>query len=137
MTKSVILFDGVCNLCNSFVNWVVRHDRKDRFVFASLQSDRASILIKDTLALKDIRTIILIENGKKYVRSTAALRIFKGLGRRWSWLYVFILVPRFVRDGFYNWIARNRYRWFGKNESCMVATPELKKKFLENDEERK
>lgn len=137
MNKSVILFDGVCNLCNAFVKWIIRHDRKDRFVFASLQSANASILLKDTLGLKDTKTIVLIENGKKYIRSTAALRILKGIGRQWSFFYVFILVPPFIRDILYELIAKNRYRWFGKNDTCMLPTGESQNKFLDNDKHDK
>lgn len=133
MNKSVILFDGVCNLCNSFVNWIIRHDRHNRFVFGSLQSAGATGLLKDVLGLKDIKTIVLIENGKKYIRSTAALRILKGLGRQWSFFYVFIIVPPFIRDTLYKFIAKNRYRWFGRTEDCMVPTPELQNRFLDDD----
>lgn len=133
MNKSVILFDGVCNLCNSFVNWIIRHDRHKRFVFGSLQSAGATGLLKDVLGLKDIKTIVLIENGKKYIRSTAALRILKGLGRQWSFFYVFIIVPPFIRDTLYKFIAKNRYRWFGRTEDCMVPTPELQNRFLDDD----
>ena len=114
-TQPIILFDGVCNLCNSSVQFILRHDKKKQFVFASLQSDPGQELMKKFgLPLTELNSFILIENGKMYSRSTAALRVVKKLNALWPGLYIFIIVPRFIRDAVYNWISRNRYKWFGK-----------------------
>ncbi|WP_353132097.1 thiol-disulfide oxidoreductase DCC family protein [Pseudopedobacter sp.] len=129
--QSVILFDGVCNLCNSFVQFVIKHDRKERFRFASLQSDFAEKeLANSFIDNQKMSTVILLENGKFYSKSTAALRILKKLNGLWPLLYVFIIVPVFIRDTVYNLIARNRYKWFGKKDSCMIPSPELQRRFL-------
>jgi predicted DCC family thiol-disulfide oxidoreductase YuxK len=129
--SNIILFDGVCNLCNSSVQFVIRHDKGAKFKFASLQSEFGQkILREEQLPVDDLRSFILIENGKVYTRSTAALRVAKKLGGAWPLLYGFIIVPRFIRDAVYDLIARNRYKWFGKQEACWVPTPELKNRFL-------
>ena len=128
---TVILFDGVCNLCNGFVQFVIEHDRTGRFKFASLQSDVAREFLKEAPAdFRNTDSVILLENGKFYQQSTAALRILRHLAAPWSWLYAFIILPAFLRDIVYAFIARNRYRWFGQQESCMLPTPELKGRFL-------
>ncbi len=129
--QSVILFDGVCNLCNSFVQFVIKHDRKERFRFASLQSDFAEKeLANSFIDNQKMSTVILLENGKLYSKSTAALRILKKLNGLWPLLYIFIIVPAFLRNVVYNLIARNRYKWFGKKDSCMIPSPELQRRFL-------
>lgn len=128
---NVILFDGVCNFCNSSINFTIRHDKKNRFHFAPLQSE-PGIAIKKQYNLPDefLSSVILIENGKAYIKSTAALRIARRLNGAWPLFYGLIIVPVFIRDRVYNIIARNRYKWWGKKESCMVPTPEVRKKFL-------
>lgn len=128
---SIILFDGVCNLCNWSVQFVIKHDPEKKFRFASLQSDFAKKLLTGySMETKEMNSFILVENGKIYARSTGALRVLKQL-RGWSVLfYCFILVPRFLRDGIYNFIAKTRYRRFGKRDECMVPTPELRSRFL-------
>ncbi len=130
--QHIILFDGVCNLCNTSVQFVINRDPKHRFNYAPLQGDTA----KDLLAISgspglDLDSVVLVEDGKVYDRSTAALRIARKLTGGWPLLYGFIIVPKFIRDGVYNWIAKNRYRWFGKQDSCMIPTPELKSLFLD------
>ena len=128
----VVLFDGVCNLCNSSVQFIIRRDKKDRFRFAPLQGTTGQALLqKHGLPADSFNSFILAEGDKIYTHSTGALRMLKGLGFPWSLAYGFIIVPRFIRDGVYNAVARNRYKWFGKQESCMIPTPELKKKFLD------
>lgn len=129
---NLILFDGVCNLCNGFVQFVVNHDRSDRFMFGALQSSAAKLLLsgKD-LDPADLSTVLYLKGDRLLVRSSAALHIFKDLGGFWSLAYAFMIVPRPLRDMVYNWVARNRYRWFGKRESCMLPTPALRAKFLE------
>lgn len=127
----VIFFDGFCNLCSGAVQFVIKRDSQGLFRFASLQSDYAASALKQ-FELEPVQadSIVLLENGKVYQRSTAALRIAKKLKGLWPLLYGFIILPRFIRDGVYNFIAKNRYKWFGKQESCWVPTPELKERFL-------
>ncbi len=128
---SIILFDGVCNLCNSSVNFIIDHDKKNVFRFASLQSDAGQTLLKKfNLNTNDFNSIILVENDKFYERSSAVLKIVKKFPGLWKLLYLFIIIPPSVRNFVYDIIADNRYKWFGKRESCRVPTPELKEKFL-------
>lgn len=128
--KGIILFDGVCNLCNSFVQKVIAADRNDYFRFAALQSVAAQELLKNHPEVKDLKTVIFLENGNLYIRSTAALKISKHLSGIWPLMQVGFIFPAFIRNGVYNFIAKNRYRWFGKKDACMVPTPALKQKFL-------
>lgn len=131
--KNLVLFDGVCNLCNSSVQLIIKRDKKDIFRFASLQSDLGISLTNNTEPLTEssLKSIVLIESdGKRYTKSTAALRIARHLSG-YSWLPVFMILPKFIRDFFYDLIARNRYRWFGRKDECMMPTPELQSKFLD------
>jgi predicted DCC family thiol-disulfide oxidoreductase YuxK len=128
----IVLFDGVCNLCNSSVQFILKRNKKNRFVFGSLQGKTGqSYLQQFNLPATAFNSFMLIENGKLYTRSTAVLRMLKHLGGAWQLLYAFIIIPAFIRDAIYNFIARNRYKWFGKQESCWLPTPELKSKFLD------
>lgn len=128
----VILFDGVCNLCNSSVQFIIKRDRKRIFRYASLQSEFGKKIIERfKLADKNIDSIILFENNSIKIKSTAVLQVLKRTGGIYSILYVFIIVPESIRNGIYDFIARNRYRWFGKRETCMIPTPELKKRFID------
>ena len=127
----IILFDGICNLCNTAVNLVINIDKKDLFRFAALQSDIGQTLIsKYNIDRSNTDSIILIENKKAYIKSTAALRIAKNLPGAYPLLYCFIIIPSFIRNWVYDYIAKNRYRWYGKKESCMIPTPKLQRKFL-------
>src|ERR1017187_4059456 len=126
--KPVVLFDGVCNLCNGAVRFILARDPAARFRFASLQSDAARRLLGDSAPSE---TIVLLEAGKTCTKSTAALRIARGLRLPWPLLYAFIAVPRPLRDLVYDWVARHRYRWFGKRDTCMLPTPELRERFME------
>jgi len=126
----VILFDGVCNFCNGAVNFVLKRDRKKVFRFAALQSEAArQLLAKHGWPVNDLQSFLLIENGKLYHRSTAALRVCRYLNGLWPICRVFLIVPRFIRDGLYNWIARNRYPWFGRKETCRIPTVEERERF--------
>lgn len=130
--KKIILFDGVCNLCNSFVNRIIKNDNKDVFVFASLDSDIGK-KITDYLQIDTtkVESIILYEPNISYeIKSTAALKIMKEFGGFWWLTQIGYLLPQTVRDGIYDIVAKNRYKWFGKKDSCMIPTPELKAKFL-------
>ncbi len=127
----IILFDGVCNLCNGAVQFVIKNDKKKLFRFAALQSEIGIELSKKyNLPSDTMNTFVAIINDKSYTRSTAALEVTKMLGGILSLAYVFIIVPPLIRDSVYNWIAKNRYSWFGKQESCMIPTPELRDRFL-------
>ena len=131
-TNYIILFDGVCNLCNSSVQFILKRDRKKLFHFGSLQGKAGQeYLRRFNLPTDNFNSFMLVENGKLYTRSTGALRMLKHLGGGWSLLYAFIIIPRFIRDAVYNWIAKNRYKWFGKQEACWLPTPELKERFLD------
>lgn len=127
----IILFDGVCNLCNSSVTFVIKRDKNDLFRFAALQEEAGQKLIeKHGIDTSNTDSIILIDGEKAYVKSTAALKIARHLGGGYALLYAFMIVPRFLRNWVYDYVARNRYRWYGKKDSCMIPTPELKAKFL-------
>ena len=129
--KPVIFFDGICNLCNAAVQFTIKHDKKGFFRFTALQGEYAqSALPKFKVDLKSMNSILLLENDQLYTKSSAALRIAKRLNGLWPLLYGFIIVPKFIRDYFYDVIAKNRYKWWGRQESCWVPTPELKSKFL-------
>jgi predicted DCC family thiol-disulfide oxidoreductase YuxK len=128
--NGIILFDGVCNYCNTMVNFVIKRDKKDRFLFAPLQSDKGQELRKKYNIADGIDSFIYIENETAHIYSTGALKVCKYLSGAWPALYAFIIVPVFLRDGVYKWIARNRYKWFGKKETCMIPSPEVRRKFL-------
>jgi len=130
--KKIILFDGVCNLCNSAVNYVIEHDPKDVFRFASLQSEAGIQLMEERgIDPEAIDSIILIQPGIAYYKkSTAALKISKDLSGSISFLRFFSALPESFRDVVYDFIANHRYKWFGKKDACMIPTPELKAKFL-------
>lgn len=131
--KQLILFDGVCNLCNSSVLYVIKRDKKDLFLFAPLQSDVGKEIIKKFNINTEETDSILLYNPKKdslTYKSTAALLIAKQLGFAINLMSIFLIVPAFIRNWVYNYIAKNRYQWYGKKEACMIPTPELKSKFL-------
>lgn len=131
-SNAIILFDGVCNLCNGFVNFVFDHDPAGYFKVGSLQSTPAKeYLNRFGENPGTINTIVLIEDGHLYRRSTAALRIFRRLAAPWPFLYVFIVVPRPLRDWIYDVVAANRYDWFGQREQCRMPTPEQQDRFVE------
>ncbi len=129
--NKIILFDGVCNLCNSSVNFVIKHDTKNVFKFAALQSEVGKELIsKFDIDTSKVDSIILIDGEKHYEKSSAALHISKELSGAYPLLFGFMIFPKFVRNAVYDYIAKNRYKWFGKSENCMIPTVELKNKFL-------
>lgn len=122
MTNSpLILYDGICNLCNHSIRFVIKNDKKGIFKFASLQSEKGkNVLIEHRLNEKNFTSFILIENGKLFFRSTAALKVVKKLNGPIRLLYIFILIPAFMRNIIYDVIAKNRYKWFGKTENCEI-----------------
>jgi predicted DCC family thiol-disulfide oxidoreductase YuxK len=127
----VILFDGVCNLCNASVQFVIKRDVKQKFRFASLQSDFAKNVLLQHHISDEIRTIVLLTNNRIYLRSNAVLEISRELNGLWSLIYIFKIIPRFFRDGVYNFISKNRYQWFGRIDTCWLPTPDLKSRFLD------
>lgn len=131
--KVIILFDGVCNLCNGAVNWLIARDKKDLFRFVSLQSGLGQKITHHIgVDTSRIDSIIFYQPGLAYYyKSDAALKTASLLGFPWSLWGVFRVLPRPLRDTLYDWVARNRYRWFGRKEQCRVPTPELRGKFLE------
>jgi predicted DCC family thiol-disulfide oxidoreductase YuxK len=129
--KSIILFDGVCNLCSGAVQFILKRDHKKNFVFASLQSEIGKTLLSKYKVDTSVETIILLQDDKYFSQSTAALEIARQLSGGWPLLYAFVIIPRFIRDGIYDWISRNRYRFFGKKDACMIPSPEWKNRFLD------
>ena len=129
--QAAVLFDGVCNLCNGSVQFIIAHDPAAHFRFAALESEAARRLLGECALSGPLPdSVALIETGHVYTRSAAALRIARRLAFPWPLLYAFIIVPRPLRDMIYDLIARNRYRWFGKRDACMVPTRELRTRFL-------
>ena len=129
--KPIILFDGICNLCNGAVQFVIKRDPAAIFSFASLQSDIGQQLLKKfDLPGNELNSFVLIQQDKSYTRSTAALKVAKQLKGPIKLLYGFIIVPVFIRNFVYRIIAANRYRWFGKRDSCMLPSVDLKERFL-------
>jgi predicted DCC family thiol-disulfide oxidoreductase YuxK len=127
----IVLFDGVCNLCNGSVQFIIRHDRQGRFRFASLQSSVGQDLqARFGMDPGRLDSVILVEGDRWFKESDAALRIARGMSGAWKALAVFRVIPRPIRDAAYRLIARNRYRWFGKQETCWLPTPELRGRFL-------
>lgn len=132
---SIILFDGVCNLCNGVVQFILRHDKAGRFKFAALQSDTGQrILRQHGLPPEGVNSFLLLENGRLFSRSTAALRLARRLGGFYSLAYLLMLVPQPLRDFVYKMVATNRYRFFGQRESCAIPTPDRKERFLDNSD---
>ncbi len=131
MENPIVFFDGVCNLCNQSVQFIIRHDPKQYFKFAALQSAFAKEILKpyhiDTTAFQ---SIVYLEGNKVYQNSDAVLHIARHLNKGYKFLYIFRFVPRFIRDALYKFIAKNRYKWMGKKEACMIPTPALKERFL-------
>jgi predicted DCC family thiol-disulfide oxidoreductase YuxK len=124
----IILFDGVCNLCTGSVRFVIARDSRRQFRFASLQSSVAERLLgrRDTL-----ESVVLVEDGRTYRKSTAALRIARRLDGLWPLLSVLLVIPRSLRDALYDWIGARRYRWFGRTDACWTPRPELADRFLD------
>jgi predicted DCC family thiol-disulfide oxidoreductase YuxK len=127
----IVLFDGVCNFCNFWVNFLIDRDKKDKFRFSALQSEKGQELLKKyNLKTEDFDTFVLIDGDKTYIKSTASLIVAKNLGGLWKLLYASIIIPRLVRDFIYSLIAKNRYSLFGKKDVCRIPSAEERKKFL-------
>jgi predicted DCC family thiol-disulfide oxidoreductase YuxK len=131
MEHPIILFDGVCNLCNASVQFIINRDPKAKFRFTSLQSEAGQTIMKK-FGLPDqaLYSVMLVRDGKVHDRSRAALEIARGLSGLWPLMYAFIIVPPFLRNFVYDWISRNRYKWFGVRQECMMPTPDMKVRFI-------
>ncbi|MFS0614848.1 thiol-disulfide oxidoreductase DCC family protein [Lederbergia ruris] len=127
---AIILFDGECNLCNSSVQFIIKHDPLAYFRFSSIQGAEGKKLLAQYGEADDLNSVILIENGKLYRKSTAVLRICRHLTGFWKLVYFLIIVPVPIRNLFYNFIANHRYKWFGKKQACMLPSPEIQRRFL-------
>ncbi|AIQ67382.1 thiol-disulfide oxidoreductase DCC family protein [Paenibacillus graminis] len=129
--KAVVLIDGVCHLCQGLVRFIIPRDPQGRILFAPLQSEISRKLMNDSgLVPGQLSTVVLLENGVCYTESAAVLRIARRLRFPWPAAYLLIVIPRPLRNALYRLVARNRYRWFGRDEQCMVPTPEIRKRFL-------
>lgn len=129
--QRLVLFDGVCNFCNSAVLFIVDRDPAERFKFASLQSDAGQRVLQEHKCDPQIDSVVLVEGARTYLRSTAALRIAKALKFPWPILfYLFIWIPRALRDAAYRYFATHRYQWFGKSDQCRIPTPELRRRIV-------
>lgn len=128
----VLLFDGVCNLCNSAVQFCIKNDATGKIKFTPLQSDYGQHYLKKfDLDTEDFDTVVLVSNEQHYTKSDVPLQLAKHFdGWYWRLFLIFYIIPKFIRDAVYDFIAKNRYRWFGKKESCMMPTPDLKQRFL-------
>ena len=127
----IVVFDGVCNLCNHSVQFILRHEAAPHFQFAPLQTPAGTRLMKAFgFSVDEAKTFVLITDGKPYAKSDAAIRIARHLKGAWKLAGLIRVVPRPIRDWIYDVVARNRYRWFGKTDACMVPTPELRARFL-------
>jgi len=136
ISHPVILFDGVCNLCSGSVQFIIRHDKKKLFRFASLQSPFGQAVMQQfSLPVTELNSFILLENNRIYTKSTGALRVAKELDGLYKLLYAFIAVPPFIRNGIYNYIAKRRYQWLGKKEACWIPTTELQSLFWDDGTE--
>ena len=129
--NKIVLFDGVCNFSNSSVQFIIRNDKTNSLKFASLQSEIGQRLITTYNLSKELDSVIFIENNQAYIKSKAALKIANYFGGFWKIFQVFNIIPSFIRDFFYDIIANNRYKWFGKKDSCMLPSPEVRSRFLD------
>ncbi|AFL84473.1 hypothetical protein Belba_1886 [Belliella baltica DSM 15883] len=128
---NLVLFDGVCNLCNQAVDFIIRKDKRDKFKVGALQDSEVKEILKDyTIDENYLDSLVLIQGDQVFYKSSAALRIAKDLGGVWQIFYIGILLPEAFRDNIYDWIGRNRYKWFGKKETCRLPTSDEKKKFI-------
>lgn len=131
MDQRIILFDGVCNLCHSLVTFIIRRDKNAKFSFASIQSEKGQQLLQyHGLPTNDLKSFVYIEGDKCYTKSTAALHVCKRLDKFYPLLFIFIVIPKPLRDLVYRYVADNRYKWFGEKQECMLPTNDLKKRFL-------
>jgi predicted DCC family thiol-disulfide oxidoreductase YuxK len=131
MNHPIILYDGVCHLCNGVINYILPRDKKRYFRFSPLQSETGQALLqKFNLPTDDYDSFVLVEGDKHYVRSGAAIKVMQGMGFPYSLGATLWILPRPLRDALYNWVAKNRYKWFGQYDTCLMPTPDIKERFL-------
>ncbi len=131
MNKPILLFDGVCNVCNASVDFVLKNDKSKSIMFASLQSENGKELLeKYGLNSNELSTVVLIHKNHSYTKSSAVIQTAKIMGFPWNLSVIFFIIPKFIRDFLYTQFAANRYKWFGKKETCRMPTPEEKTRFL-------
>lgn len=134
MSQSVIFFDGVCNICNASVDFIIRRDKKNQFLLGALQDSLSKKVLKKYQVREDyLDSLVLLEGGKVYFKSTAALKIARKLSGIWPVFYPLIYLPKNLRDAVYDWIGNHRYKWFGKKNTCRIPSPEEESKFLSVD----
>ena len=126
----ILLFDGICNYCNSWVNFIIKHDKKKKISFASLQSEAGKKILKQYNVPQESDSVVLIYNDKVYLKSTAGLHALFHVGGIYALPFAFIIFPEYVRDFYYDIIARNRYKWWGKQNECVIPNEETKDRFL-------
>lgn len=132
--KSIIFFDGVCNLCNASIDFVIQRDKDDKFLVGALQEDLSKKILGNFEVREDyLDSLVLVEKGEIYYKSTAALKVARHLSGFWPVLYPLIFLPKFLRDSIYNWIGSNRYRWFGKKNTCRLPSSAERAKFLSSE----
>lgn len=131
LPDKVVLFDGVCNFCESSVQFILRHDKTGSLLFASLQSEIGQQLLTAYGISHELQSVVFVESGKAYTKSAAAFRIARYFGGWWKLLMVFSILPAFITDFGYDIIAKNRYRWFGKKDACMIPSADIRSRFLE------
>jgi predicted DCC family thiol-disulfide oxidoreductase YuxK len=129
----IVLFDDVCSLCNASVQFIISRDLRSVFRFASLQSETGKVL-REKFGVPEVDSLVLLENGRYYTKSSAALRICRRLAGVWKLFYIFWLVPKPLRDYIYDFVAKHRYEWFGKRDHCLMPTPDIRARFLDNEE---
>ena len=129
--QTILFFDGHCNLCSRSVQWILKRDKQGKIKFAPLQGITAAQLLGPTLGHANMNSVVLWQQGKVYTQSTAALQAARMLDGGWPALYALIIVPPFIRNAVYNFIARHRYRWFGRHQTCWLPRPEWTKRFLD------
>ena len=126
----ILLFDGVCNVCDSSINFIIKRDKEGKYRYASLQSETGQELLKKfNLPTNDFDSFVYVDGDSYYTKSSGALKVLKGLGGLWSIFYAFIIIPKPIRDAVYSLIAQNRYKWFGKKDECMIPSPEIRERF--------
>jgi predicted DCC family thiol-disulfide oxidoreductase YuxK len=131
MNNPIILYDGVCHLCNGVINYILPRDKKRHFKFSPLQSETGQALLhKFNLPTDDYDSFVLVEGENVYQRSSAAIRVMQGMGFPYNLGGILWILPRPIRDALYNWVAKNRYKWFGQYDSCLMPTPDIKERFL-------
>ncbi len=129
--RPVVLFDGICNLCNSSVRFLLKHDTREKFLFSSIQSDASkNLLLHQNRKIREMNSILLIEDGQIHEKSEAVLRIASQLRFPWNMGSALRIIPLKLRDGIYDWVARNRYRWFGKKDSCTFSITPYENRFV-------